>query len=145
MKKILVIHGPNLALLGSREPDIYGKATLDDINESMRKVARDKNIEIEFFQSDHEGDIVSRIGSADADCIIINPAAYTHTSVAIADAIAARENPFIEVHLTNIYKREEFRHKSLVAPYVTGRISGFGLNSYLLALEAASQMLGSVK
>ncbi len=141
MKKVMIIHGPNLALLGDREPEIYGRTSLETINEDLRKAARDLKLEIDFFQSDHEGEIVSKIGSLikqKYDFLIINPAAYTHTSVAIADAISAVKIPTVEVHLSNIHAREEFRRKSLIAPIVVGQISGFGKNSYLLALQAVA-------
>lgn len=134
--KILVIHGPNLDLLGKRETDIYGEDTIDTINDNIKALAGEAHCEVEFFQSNHEGDIVDKIGGADASGIIINPAAYTHTSVAIRDALSAKEMPAIEVHLSNIYAREEFRHKSLIAPVVTGQISGFGKRSYEYAFNA---------
>jgi len=141
MKKILVIHGPNLNLLGEREPDIYGATTLNDINGGIEALAGEIGVAVECFQSDHEGDIVGKIGKARNifSAIIINPAAYTHTSVAIRDAIAAAGVPAIEVHLSNIYAREEFRRKSLVAPVCRGQIAGFGAESYLLALRAAAR------
>lgn len=138
--KILVIHGPNLDLLGKREPDVYGKATLDEINSNLKKLAKKYKVELEIFQSNHEGDIVDRIGKSTkekVDKIIINPAAYTHTSVAIRDAIAACDIPTVEVHLSNIYAREDFRHTSLIAPVAVGQISGFGPESYYMALTAA--------
>ncbi len=140
MKRILVIHGPNLNLLGKREPDVYGKVTLKKINEELAKEAKKLKIELKAIQSAHEGEIVEAIGKAGdwADAIVINPAAYTHTSVAIRDAVLAVGIPVVEVHLSNIYKREEFRHKSLVAPAAAGQISGFGVNSYLLGLQAAA-------
>lgn len=134
--KILAIHGPNLDLLGKRETDIYGEETLEGINQEMGDAASGLGAEIEFFQSNHEGDIVDKIGNTDADGIIINPAAYTHTSVAIRDALSAKTIPTVEVHLSNIYAREEFRHKSLVAPVVSGQISGFGKSSYVLGIKA---------
>ncbi|MFC2140287.1 type II 3-dehydroquinate dehydratase [Candidatus Auribacterota bacterium] len=136
--KILVIHGPNLNLLGEREINLYGSVTLDEINQRLSRIAGESGAEIESYQSNHEGDLVDKIGKAKGkiDYIIINPAAYTHTSVAIADAIAAVSIPTIEVHISNIYKREEFRHKSLIAPVCVGQISGFGDNSYYLALRA---------
>lgn len=139
--KILVIHGPNLDLLGTREPGVYGKTTLAQINNNLKKMAKKYKVELGIFQSNHEGDIVDRIGSAKKekiDTIIINPAAYTHTSVAIRDAIAASGLPTIEVHLSNIYAREEFRHTSLIAPVCKGQISGFGPKSYYMAIEAAA-------
>lgn len=138
--KILVIHGPNLDLLGKREPEIYGKATLAEINAGLQQLAKESGVELEVFQSNHEGDIVECIGKAKdrgINTIIINPAAYTHTSVAIRDAISACGVPVIEVHLSNIYAREEFRRTSLVAPVVKGQISGFGPASYYLAFKAA--------
>jgi 3-dehydroquinate dehydratase II len=143
-KKILVIHGPNLNLLGSREVDVYGSVTIDAINASLEKAAKDKSVSIEIMQSNHEGDIVERIGSAKGkfDAILINPAAYTHTSVAIRDAISAVNIPTVEVHLSNIYAREEFRHTSLIAPVARGQVSGFGMASYLLGLEAAIGLIG---
>ena len=142
--RILVINGPNLQLLGKREPDIYGTVDLDNINEQMLEKAKEHATEIDFFQSNHEGVIIDRIGAAPAesiDLIIINPAAYTHTSIAIRDALAALNIPAIEVHLSNIYGREEFRQHSIIAPVCVGQISGFGKNSYLLALEAAIALL----
>jgi 3-dehydroquinate dehydratase-2 len=139
MARILVIHGPNLNLLGSREPEVYGKTTIADIDSGLMKLARSKGAELEIFQSDHEGQIVERIGKAKGkfDAILINPAAYTHTSVAIRDAISAVGIPAVEVHLSNIYAREEFRHTSLIAPVAKGQVSGFGSLSYMLGLEAA--------
>lgn len=139
MSKILVIHGPNLNLLGKREPDIYGKSTLDAIDKELKKIAKDEKVALEIFQSDHEGEIVERIGKAKGkfDCLLINPAAYTHTSVAIRDAIQATGIPTVEVHISNIYAREEFRHTSLIAPVAVGQVSGFGMNSYKLGLRAA--------
>ena len=144
MPKILVIHGPNLNLLGQREPEIYGKATIDDINAELKKAAKPKKVELEIMQSNHEGEIVSAIGKAKGafDSILINPAAYTHTSVAIRDAVSAAGVPTVEVHLSNIYAREEFRHTSLIAPVARGQVSGFGVSSYLLGLEAAIGLLG---
>jgi 3-dehydroquinate dehydratase-2 len=139
MKKILVIHGPNLNLLGDREVGVYGKMTLKQINSELEKIAKTEKVSIEIFQSDHEGEIVGKIGKAKGkfDCILINPAAYTHTSVAIRDAIAAVSIPTVEVHLSNIHAREEFRHTSLIAPVAVGQVSGFGLDSYRLGLKAA--------
>jgi len=138
MKKILVIHGPNLDLLGQREPGIYGRVTLAQINKDLEKLAKKKKVSLKIFQSNHEGKIVDLIGKAKNKfaAILINPAAYTHTSVAIRDAIAASGVPTVEVHLSNIYSREEFRHKSLISPVAKGSILGFGAKSYLLGLEA---------
>ncbi|MDD2319576.1 MAG: type II 3-dehydroquinate dehydratase [Geobacteraceae bacterium] len=136
--KILVIHGPNLNLLGTREPEIYGTLSLDQINSSLKQLAVDLGCEISSIQSNSEGALVDAIQSARGvyQGILINPAAYTHTSVAIRDALAAVDLPTVEVHLSNIHKREEFRHHSFVAPVAVGQISGFGLNSYLLGLRA---------
>ena len=138
MKKILVIHGPNLDLLGQREPAIYGRLTLKDINEKLRNFAAKKKVKLTIKQSNHEGEIVDLIGKAKSkfDGLLINPAAYTHTSVAIRDAVAASGIVTVEVHLSNIYSREEFRHKSLISPVAKGTILGFGYKSYLLGLEA---------
>ena len=143
MKRILVIHGPNLGLLGLREPDIYGNFSLEDINKKIKKLAKEKKVSVDFLQSNHEGKIVDAIGSSPKkyDAIVINPAAYTHTSVAIRDAISSIDIPVIEVHLSNIYRREEFRHKSLVAAAATGQISGFGVNSYLLGVLAVIELI----
>ncbi|MDD5556209.1 MAG: type II 3-dehydroquinate dehydratase [bacterium] len=140
--KILVIHGPNLHLLGRREPEIYGGATLDEIDAELRRLAAAEGIGIEIVQSNHEGEIVERIGAASAsfDSILINPAAYTHTSVAIRDAILAATIPAVEVHLSNIYAREEFRRTSLIAPVAAGQVSGFGAMSYYLGFRAAAAL-----
>jgi len=143
MPKILVIHGPNLNLLGTREVDIYGKVTIVEINKCLRDMAKKKMVEIEIMQSNHEGEIVDVIGkvkSKKVGAILINPAAYTHTSVAIRDAIAACGIPAVEVHLSNIYSREEFRHTSLIAPVSKGQVTGFGKTSYILGLEAAIEL-----
>ncbi|MCG3175950.1 MAG: 3-dehydroquinate dehydratase [Candidatus Omnitrophica bacterium] len=139
MNRILVIHGPNLDLLGTREPDVYGRTTLAGIEASLKRIAKENGAEIESFQSNHEGEIVSKIGQASAgfQAIVINPAAYTHTSVAIRDAVAACGLPVVEVHLSNVYRREEFRHHSLVAPVAVGQVTGFGPQSYELGLLAA--------
>ena len=141
--KVLVINGPNLNLLGDREPEVYGKVTLEKINSEMTTLAKELKLELDFFQSNHEGEMVDKIGQARKayKAIIMNPAAYTHTSVAIRDAVSSCALPVVEVHISNIYAREEFRHKSLIAPVCKGQISGFGLNSYLLALRAVSEIL----
>ncbi|MEI8175690.1 MAG: type II 3-dehydroquinate dehydratase [Candidatus Omnitrophota bacterium] len=143
MKKILVIHGPNLALLGSREINVYGKVTLKQINAELLALAKKNRVTLKIAQSDHEGEIVGLIGKSKGffDALLINPAAYTHTSVAIRDAISAIPLPCVEVHLSNIYQREEFRHTSLIAPVACGQICGFGLTSYLLGLEALISLL----
>lgn len=141
-KKVLVIHGPNLNLLGRREPHIYGSMTLEAINAALREKAQASHLHLEIIQTNHEGAIVDIIQqSASYGCIIINAAAFTHYSIAIRDALAAVTVPAIEVHLSNIYKREEFRSHSVLSPVVCGTICGFGANSYLLALEAASQLI----
>jgi len=144
LKKILVIHGPNLNLLGQRETDIYGKVTLDEINGELKKIAAAQGVELELMQSNHEGNIVDAIGHAgpkNIAAILINPAAYTHTSVAIRDAVAAVKIPTVEVHLSNIYKREDFRQKSLIAPASHGQITGLGVDSYRLGLQALINLI----
>lgn len=140
MKKILIIHGPNINLIGQREPGVYGNTSIADINANIEKKAAQLGMEVKIVQSNHEGEIVTTIQQAMnwADCIIINPAAYTHTSVAIRDAIASINIPTIEVHLSNIYNREDFRQKSFISPVTVGQITGFGENGYYLALEAAA-------
>ena len=144
MKKILVIHGPNLNLLGTREPTVYGHMTLDKINQMLKAQAKKDKIALVIRQSNHEGRIVDLIGKAGKNKfqgILINPAAYTHTSVAVRDAIAACGLIVVEVHLSNIYSREEFRHKSLVSPVVKGTIMGFGAKSYSLGLSAIFDLI----
>ncbi len=140
-KKILVVHGPNLHLLGQREPDIYGKTTLEEINKNINIQAKKIGFSINTYQSNQEGEIIDKITKDNYDLLIINPAAYTHTSIAIRDALTAIKQPVIEVHLSNIYKREDFRKKSLVSDIATGTISGFGENSYYLAIKAAAGLL----
>jgi len=137
--KILCLNGPNLNLLGQREPAVYGRTTLAEIEASARKRAAQLGATAEFRQSNLEGDLVNWIQGAIGmfDAIVLNAAAYTHTSVAIRDAIAAVGIPTIEVHLSNVHAREEFRHKSIIAPACVGQITGFGANSYVLAIEAA--------
>lgn len=143
MKKILVIHGPNLNLLGEREVGIYGKVTLKEINDKLKKLASKAKVQLKISQSNHEGEIVELIGKARGkfEAILINPAAYTHTSVAIRDAVSASAVPCVEVHLSNIYQREEFRHTSLIASVAKGQICGFGIMSYILGLEAALHLV----
>lgn len=138
MPRILVLHGPNLNLLGTREPEIYGYTTLDDINTMIAARAAEAGIETAFYQSNHEGHLVDAIQQANHkfDFIIFNAAAFTHYSIAIRDAIAAIDVPVIEVHLSNIHQREEFRHTSVLAPVAMGQICGLGVESYLAALEA---------
>lgn len=143
MKKILVIHGPNLDLLGQREPEVYGRVTLKQINEQLKKIARKRKVSLVIKQSNHEGEIVDLIGKGKRTYagLLINPAAYTHTSVAIRDAISASGLITVEVHLSNIYRREEFRQKSLVSPVAKGTVLGFGPQSYFLGLEALIELL----
>jgi 3-dehydroquinate dehydratase-2 len=142
-KKILVIHGPNLNMLGQREPDIYGHQNLDEINARLLSLGEKLGLEIETFQSNHEGEIVDRIQLAVRSCdgILINPAAYTHTSIAIRDSLSLLDIPVVEIHLSNIYKREPFRHKSLIADIAAARISGFGAHGYLLALQGLAALI----
>jgi 3-dehydroquinate dehydratase-2 len=142
-KRILVIHGPNLNMLGQREPDHYGTRTLDDINRLLQSRADALGLEISAFQSNHEGKLVDAIqaGAGNIAGLIINPAAYTHTSVAIRDAVLSVNVPTIEVHLSNIHKREAFRHHSYIADIATGQISGLGVAGYLLALDALAQLI----
>ncbi len=137
--KVLFLNGPNLNLLGQRESEVYGRATLADIEARVRKRAQELKVEIDFRQSNQEGELVGWIQEAKgkSDVIVINAAAYTHTSIALRDAIAAVGVPTIEIHLSNVHAREEFRHKSLIAPVCCGQISGFGQKSYILALEAS--------
>ena len=141
--KVLIINGPNLNLLGKREPDKYGSESLEQINTQLQKHAKENSIELETFQSNHEGEIVDKIQTAKdrrIDAIIINPAAYTHTSVAIRDALLSVNIPAIEVHLSNIYKREEFRHRSMISDIAVGQITGFGSKGYFLALDAVKDL-----
>jgi 3-dehydroquinate dehydratase-2 len=142
MAKILVIHGPNLNLLGRRQPEIYGNLSLEEINKRLKELAEREDVQLEFLQSNHEGEIVDAIGKAKGSfkAILINPAAYTHTSVAIAEAIGAVDLPTVEVHLSNIYAREEFRRTSFIAPAAKGQVCGFGIDSYLLGLQAAIKL-----
>ena len=143
MKKILVIHGPNLQLLGQREPAVYGRVTLAEINKELQKIARKRKVSLKIAQSNVEGEIVNLIGKGKGkfDGLLINPAAYTHTSVAIRDAISASAIPTVEVHLSNIHSREEFRHKSLITAVAKGTILGFGMKSYTLGLEALIDLI----
>jgi 3-dehydroquinate dehydratase-2 len=139
--KVLVIHGPNLNLLGTRETDVYGTKSLDEINNDILSLASDLGIDVRILQLNSEGEIIDAIQKGSYDALIINPAAYTHTSIAIRDALLAVGKPSIEVHLSNIYRREEFRKKSFLADVAIGQISGFGPDSYLLALRAAKGIL----
>ncbi len=142
-KKILVIHGPNLNMLGKREPELYGTTSLDDINKRLAELGKKLGLIVDIFQSNHEGAIVDKIQEASQKHggLIINCAAYTHTSIAIRDALLLLKGPVIEVHLSNIYKREPFRHKSMVAEVATATLCGFGHSGYYMALEAIARML----
>lgn len=144
VKKVLVINGPNLNLLGTREPEIYGKTTLDEIDTGLKEQGRKIGIDVETFQSNHEGAIVDKIQQAIAvhDGLIINPAAYTHSSIAIRDALAVLDIPIVEVHISNIHRREPFRHHSVVSGVVTAQIKGFGAQGYYMALKAMADMIG---
>jgi 3-dehydroquinate dehydratase-2 len=139
LPRVLVLHGPNLNMLGQREPQIYGHTTLADIDAMLVALGRDLGVTVDTFQSNHEGELVSRIQAARGQyaAVLINGGAYTHTSVAILDALLAVDIPVIEVHLSNLYKREEFRHHSYIARAAIGQICGFGADSYLLGLRAA--------
>jgi 3-dehydroquinate dehydratase-2 len=139
LPRVLVLHGPNLNLLGQREPEIYGHTTLADIDAMLATLGRELGVEVDTFQSNHEGELVDKIQTARGRCaaLIINAGAYTHTSVAVLDALLAVSLPVVEVHLSNLYKREEFRHHSYIARAAVGQICGFGADSYLLGLRAA--------
>ncbi len=141
--KVLVIHGPNLNLLGKREVGIYGLRSLNDIDGDIFSLAKELGLNVTTKQLNSEGDILELIQSGDYDVLIINPAAYTHTSIAIRDAISAVGKPTIEVHISNIYKREDFRRKSFISEVSVGQICGFGADSYLLALRAAKNILSN--
>ncbi len=147
MIKIIVVHGPNLNLLGLREPEVYGALNLDQINQRMLDLAKKEGLELRITQSNSEGAIIDIIhGSLDwGDAIVINPAGYTHTSVAIRDAITAVRLPVVEVHMTNVHRREPFRHHSYVSPVVVGQVVGFGVDSYLLGLLAAKRTVEEMR
>ena len=144
--KILVLHGPNLNLLGVREPEVYGSLTLIDINKQIQDLAHDNGWDVSFFQSNVEGELVNAIQEAyhaNTDGILINPAAYTHTSIAIRDALLAVQIPTVEVHLTNVYQREDFRHHSFLSDIVVGQITGFGIDGYLFGIQALANYIST--
>jgi len=136
--KILILHGPNLNLLGTREPDVYGSMTLDDINSKVIELGKEMSVEIKCLQSNHEGALIDALHDARtwANGVVFNPGGYTHTSIALRDAISAIQIPVVEVHLSNVYAREEFRHVSMISAVCKGKITGFGWRSYLLGLRA---------
>ena len=142
-KKILVLNGPNLNLLGKRQPEIYGRLTLEEINGKIRSLAKELGVMVEVRQSNSEGDLIGWIQEAPKQfgAIVLNPAAFTHTSLALRDAITAAAIPTVEIHISNIYKREDFRHSSFIAGAAVGQIAGFGVQSYLLGLRAAAELL----
>ena len=143
MKKIIIINGPNLNLLGQREDDIYGKNTLEDIKKICENKGKTRNLEIDFYQSNNEGEIINKIQEVAEtyDGLIINPAAFTHSSIAILDSLRAINKPKIEIHLSNIYAREEYRKKSITSEGVNGLICGFGPNSYILGIDAIANLI----
>jgi 3-dehydroquinate dehydratase-2 len=143
--RVLVLHGPNLNQLGSREPDVYGTTTLAEIDRRLEALAKERGAEIESFQSNHEGALIDRLQEAQTRCdgVLINPAGLTHTSVALRDALAATDLPIVEVHLSNVFAREEFRHHSFVSPIAVGVVSGFGVASYRLGFQALLERLNA--
>lgn len=142
--KILILNGPNLNLLGQREPGVYGKLTLEQIKQKINELARDLGVQAGFHQTNHEGELIDILHQAQHDYngVVFNPGAYTHYSVALRDAVAAISVPVVEVHISNIHAREEFRHHSMIAPVAAGQISGLGLNSYLLGFRAVVELAG---
>ena len=147
MERILVIHGPNLNMLGKREVGVYGNMTLEEVNDTIRTLAKGLDVDITIFQSNSEGALIDKIHEASGryDAIVLNPGGYTHTSVALRDAVVASDVPVVEVHISNIYRREEFRHHSYISGVAAGQIAGFGVNSYLLGLRAAVEIARSPK
>jgi len=148
LKKILVLHGPNLNLLGTREPQIYGSTTLNDIDAMLKERAKAAGVELVSVQSNYEGKLIDEIqqaGKNGYEFILLNAAAFTHYSIAIRDAIAAVDVPVIELHISNVHKREEFRHHSVISPVVMGQIAGFGVDSYIAALDIALRKMGAAK
>jgi 3-dehydroquinate dehydratase II len=143
LPRVLVLHGPNLNMLGQREPQIYGRTTLADIDTMLVSLGKELGVEVETFQSNIEGELVTKIQQARGQCaaLIMNAGAYTHTSVALLDAVLASDLPLVEVHLSNLYKREEFRHHSYLARAAVGQICGFGADSYVLGLRAAAGII----
>ena len=147
MERILVIHGPNLNMLGKREVGVYGNMTLEEVNDTIRTLAKGLDVDITIFQSNSEGALIDKIHEASGgyDAIVFNPGGYTHTSVALRDAVVASDVPVIEVHISDIYRREGFRHHSYISEVAAGQIAGFGVNSYLLGLRAAVEIARSPK
>jgi len=147
MSEILVLHGPNLNLIGHREPDVYGRMTLTEIDQSLKKAGQEMGLEVRTFQANGQGALIDALHGAQdwASGIIFNPGGYTHTSVALRDAVAAIQLPVIEVHISNVYAREEFRQQSLISPVCAGKISGFGWRSYLLGLHSLEMILADSK
>ena len=141
--KILILHGPNLNLLGTREPEVYGSMTSDDINDKLIELGKELNAEVKCLQSNHEGALIDALHDARtwAEGVVFNPGGYTHTSIALRDAISAIQIPVVEVHLSNVYAREEFRHVSMISAVCKGKITGFGWKSYMLGLRALVEML----